>query len=169
MDPSGVPLTSAQLFEVAEQIERSGAEFYRWAASILPAGDLRGLMLDLAQMEAGHIRVFEHLRAAAALAPQAPSAASEDALLYLRALADEQIFQLRRSPLERLGGLHSTDAVLALALQFERDSVAYYVGLRKLATDPETDAQVELVLDEELKHVSLLAHWYRKLAPAPKG
>jgi hypothetical protein len=58
-----VPPTADEIFEMAEQIERNGARFYRRAAQGFTDSRGRQLMLDLATMEDQHEKVFAGMRA----------------------------------------------------------------------------------------------------------
>ena len=52
-----------EIFEMAEQIERNGEEFYRKMAESISDAQVSQLFLDLAAMEAEHEKVFASMRA----------------------------------------------------------------------------------------------------------
>ena len=52
-----------EMFEMAEQIERNGAKFYRRAAEQIKTPDSRKLLLELADMEDKHEKTFIQMRA----------------------------------------------------------------------------------------------------------
>ena len=52
-----------EIFQIAEQIERNGAQYYRIAADVLKQPDQKQLVLDLAAMEDEHERTFASMRA----------------------------------------------------------------------------------------------------------
>ncbi|MCJ7775532.1 MAG: rubrerythrin, partial [Desulfobulbaceae bacterium] len=52
-----------EIFEMAEQIERNGARFYRKMAENISDKSIRELLLDFAAMEDDHERVFASMRA----------------------------------------------------------------------------------------------------------
>ena len=51
-----------EVFEIAEQIERNGAAFYRKAAGLFDQPQLVRMFLDLARWEAKHEEVFASMR-----------------------------------------------------------------------------------------------------------
>ncbi|MFC2170988.1 ferritin family protein, partial [Calditrichota bacterium] len=51
-----------EVFEMAEQIERDGADFYRKAAAHVDVEEGKTLLLELASMEDDHEVVFAKLR-----------------------------------------------------------------------------------------------------------
>ena len=52
-----------EVFEMAEQIERNGAKFYRKAAENIADADEKKLLIHLAEMEDDHEKTFKTLRA----------------------------------------------------------------------------------------------------------
>ncbi len=57
-----ITFSADEIFEIAEQIERNGANFYRKAAESAE-GDNRNLLLRLAKMEDDHEKIFATMRA----------------------------------------------------------------------------------------------------------
>ena len=86
--------TADDVFEMAEQLERNGDQFYREAAKNTDNPEYKKLLVGLAEMEVQHEKTFVDLRSElsgnektlTAFDPQNESA------LYLRALADTKVF-----------------------------------------------------------------------------
>ena len=82
------------IFEMAEQLERNGAKFYRTAAEGVKDPVAQELLLGLAAMEVEHEKTFAFLRSE--LSKQEKTATVFDpegeATLYLRALAETRVF-----------------------------------------------------------------------------
>ena len=82
------------IFEMAEQMERNGATFYRKAAEgdIDPAN--KEFLLGLAEMEVAHEKTFKAMRTELAAQEKAATVFDPqgEAALYLRALADTRVF-----------------------------------------------------------------------------
>ncbi|MEJ2100621.1 MAG: ferritin family protein, partial [Desulfobacterales bacterium] len=83
-----------EVFEMAEQIERNGAKFYRDAAKSVADPSNKDLLSGLAQMEEAHEKTFKSMRSELTSAEKASTVfdPSGEASLYLRALADTRIF-----------------------------------------------------------------------------
>jgi rubrerythrin len=148
-----------EVFEMAEQIERNGARFYRRAADNFSDEELQEMLRELAEMEDEHERTFRELRQRLTGGDSAPTVFDPDnkAVLYLQALADRRVFDVTEEPAETLSGQESPAAVLRQALQLERDSIAFYVGLRKVTPQQWGREKIDWIIDEEFSHVSLLS------------
>ncbi|MHC4072124.1 MAG: ferritin-like domain-containing protein [Planctomycetota bacterium] len=57
-----VTISVFDVFEIAEQIERNGAKFYRRAAEISDDPDAHKMFLRLAEWEVEHERIFAHMK-----------------------------------------------------------------------------------------------------------
>ncbi|MHC4125863.1 MAG: ferritin family protein, partial [Planctomycetota bacterium] len=57
-----ITFNADEIFEMAEEIERNGAKFYRKAAEKTSDKETRSLLGNLAEMEDGHLKVFEEMR-----------------------------------------------------------------------------------------------------------
>ena len=51
-----------EVFEMAEEIERNGARFYREAAAKAANREVKEMFLGMASMEDGHLRTFQEMR-----------------------------------------------------------------------------------------------------------
>ena len=58
----GITFTADEIFEMAEKIEKNGAEFYREAAEKATDKDTKQMLLDMAVMEQGHLETFQDMR-----------------------------------------------------------------------------------------------------------
>ncbi|HRS71257.1 MAG TPA: ferritin family protein, partial [Anaerohalosphaeraceae bacterium] len=57
-----ITFNADEIFEMAEEIERNGAAFYREAAAKASREDIKKMLLDLAAMEEGHEQTFAQMR-----------------------------------------------------------------------------------------------------------
>ena len=127
----GMPFNADEVFEMAEQIERNGAKFYRKAAAKLP--EVGQLLLKLAEMEDQHEITFADMRKelSGTELEQQVFDPDDEAQMYLRVMADGHIFNVKADPAEKLAGVNTSQDVLKMALGVERDSIAFYVGLKE--------------------------------------
>ena len=152
----GMPFNADEVFEMAEQIERNGSKFYRKAAGKFPA--LRKLLLDLAVMEDKHEKIFAAMRTELS-GEEAESPVFDpdgEAQMYLRVMADGQVFNLKADPAEKLADVETAEDLLKMAMGVERDSIAFYVGLRESVSRKAGRDKVEGIIREEMKHVAVL-------------
>ena len=57
------PFSADEIFEVAEQLERNGAKFYRDASAKVSDADAKALLNQLATMEDDHLKTFQDMKA----------------------------------------------------------------------------------------------------------
>lgn len=151
-----MPFNADEVFEMAEQIERNGAKFYRAAAKKLP--DLSKLLLDLAQMEDEHEETFKALRTEL-LGEEVEAPVYDpdnEAHKYLRVMADGHVFDLKADPLEQLADKQTPEDILKMAMGAERDSIAFYVGLKDFVSQRAGKDKVEGIIKEEMDHIATL-------------
>ncbi len=143
-----------EIFEMAEQIERNGALFYRKAAESVddPAG--KKLLLDFAAMEDVHEKTFAALRkdlvekdkAATTFDPEG------EAALYLRALADARVF------FEKKIDTSSMKEILMAAILAEKDSIVFYLGMKEMVPEKFGKTKIDAIIKEEMSHIKLLSN-----------
>jgi len=151
-----------EIFEMAEQIERNGAKFYRRAAEGAKAPKSRQLLLDLAAMEDDHERIFAAMRAdmlkEGQMATVDPAFDPEGlAALYLRAMADGHVFNMRVDPSERLTGKETMEYILQTAIGLEKDSIVFYLGMKEMVPERLGKGKVDDIIKEEMSHITLLS------------
>ncbi len=151
-----VTFNADEVFEMAEQIERSGAKFYREAAQKASDQQTKEMFLNMASMEDTHLRTFEEMRTELSNREKGSTVFDpyDEAAMYLQALADSKGFEGMRSPTEKLTGQESTQELLEIAIGAEKNSVLYYVGLKDLVSARAGRDKVEAIIKEEVRHVA---------------
>ena len=152
-----MPFNADEVFEMAEQIERNGARFYRAAAKKIP--DVRQVFSDLAAMEDEHEEIFAAMRAELSGIEVDPPVFDPDgkAQMYLRVMADEHVFNIKADPVERLAGQETPEDVLKMAIGLEKDSIAFYVGLKGAVSRRAGKDKIEDIIKEEISHIATLS------------
>jgi rubrerythrin len=152
----GVTFNADEVFEMAEEIERNGAKFYREAAANTAGKDLKDMFLHLAAMEDGHLKTFQQMRKE--LAAQEKEATAFDpyneAALYLQTMAGAKGSEGMKAPSVKLTGNESAQELLEIAIGAEKNSVLFYVGLKDLVSAQAGRDKVEAIIREEVKHVA---------------
>ncbi len=150
------PFSADEVYEMAEEIEQNGAKFYRGSAEKFP--DLKELFLELASMEDEHLMTFKAMRSELSEGESQQPVFDPDgeAHLYLRAMADGHVFDVKSDPMERLGGVESPQDVIKAALQVEKDSVAFYAGLKEYVARQAGKEKVDAIIKEEFRHIGQL-------------
>ncbi len=159
-------LNADEVFKIGVEIEANGREFYGTAANRLPAGPAADLCRTLASWEQTHIELFERLRR------DLPTTAREGGAFdptgelagYVKALADTHVFATKAGTVSLAEKCKTGIEVLDLALTFEKDSVALYTAMKKIVDPSEGQAEIDKLIDEELRHISILSTEKAKLA-----
>jgi len=141
-----------EILEMAEQIERNGAAFYRKAAEGISDSQNRELLLELAQMEDEHEKTFASLRAQLSEVEKTSALFDPEGetVFYLRALADTRVF------FEKKTDTASLEEILKEALTAEKDSIVFYLGMKELVPEKYGKEKIDSIIKEEMGHIKLL-------------
>ena len=155
----GIVFNADEIFEMAEQIERNGARFYRKAAE--PAGNARAreMLLALATWEERHEKTFASMRKELTDKERGEMTYDPEgeAAQYLRTMADGRVFDLRGDPSKRLTGKENLQEILQRAIGLERDSVLFYLGMKEIIPERLGKGRIDGIIKEEMRHISVLS------------
>lgn len=153
-----ITFNADEIFEIAEQIERNGATFYREAAGNAADADVKAMLLDLAAMEDGHELTFSQMRKELSDAEKESNVFDPDneVAQYLQTMADFHGTEGKVSTTEKLSGNESLAEVLKIALQAEKNSIAFYVGIKDMMANKDSKDRVQAIIIEEMAHVSTI-------------
>lgn len=143
-----------EIFEMALEIERNGAKFYRSAAENISDSDKKQLLLQLAAMEDEHEETFNKMKkqlstdekVVATFDPQG------DAEGYLRALADTRVFY------EKKIDNTSLKEIFKAAITAEKDSIVFYLGMKDVVPAHLGRNRLDDIIKEEMDHIRLLSN-----------
>lgn len=154
----GIRFNADEIFEMAEQIERNGAKFYREAAENCSDAETKKMLVDFAVMEEGHVQTFQQMRSELGEAEKAETTYDPDheAAMYLKTMAEAHGSEGKVSPTVKLSGDETIEEIIKIALNAEKESVVFYVGLKVLVSEKAGADKVESVIHEELLHIALL-------------
>ena len=155
-----VPFSASEVFDIAVDIERDGAAFYRKAAGYAPDEETREELCQLAEMEDAHEVTFTGLK------KQIVGEQSDvdwfdpngEAAGYLKNFASGQVFDMTVPPLEMLPEDPSIRDILNMALRREGDSVLFFTGISNALPDGEATDAIDAIIKQEMGHVTLLSN-----------
>ena len=158
-----MPFNADEIFEMAEQIERNGAKFYRAAAKKMPAA--KQALLELASMEDQHLKTFADMRTKLSAAEQETLVFDPDgqAQMYLRVMADGHVFDVKTDPAEQLTAEETAQDILRMAIGLEKDSIVFYTGLKECVSRKAGKDRVEAIIAEEMGHIGKITRMMRDL------
>jgi rubrerythrin len=142
-----------EVFEMAEQMERNGAKFYRDAAENTADASNKEMLIGLSKMEEAHEKMFESMRAELKAAEKASTVfdPSGEAGVYLRALVDSRVF------FEKEIDVTSMVEILKSAIEAEKDSIVFYLGMKEAVPENLGKDRIEAIIKEEMGHIRMLS------------
>jgi rubrerythrin len=141
-----------EIFEMAVQIEKNGEKFYQESARKVKDAEAKDLLTRLADMEIEHQKVFSGMRSALSEADKKAMTfdPTSEAGLYLASLADTKVFFGKDIDTSKLEGIFKA------ALLAEKDSIAFYLGMKDLVPTGSGKSKLEDIIKEEMRHIRLL-------------
>ena len=160
-----ITFNADEIFEMAEEMERNGARFYRKAAQNASDDQAKRMLLDMASMEDGHLGTFEQMRKELSGNEKAETVYDPDnqAALYLQTMADSHGYEGRINPRQQLTGNETTKEILEIALNSEKESVVFYFGIKSFVPARAGRDKVEAIILEELNHITTLLNKLKSL------
>jgi len=147
-----------EVFEMAQEMERVGARYYRRAAQGSLEDSTTKLLLILAKMEDKHLQVFSDMREVfrAEEHPSEMFDPDSEAAAYLREFVERRVFN-EADPEKTLTGREDARTVLKTALRMEQDSILFYTGLREMVPSRLGQDRVQGIIKEEMKHMAMIS------------
>ena len=147
-----------KIFEIAKNMELDSAQFYRQAAEKISNDDIKQVLLDLAAMEDGHLKIFEQMRKEFSEPNKNKNLLATDnqVALYLKSMASNRAGERIKNLLERLSGNETIKEILDVAIEGEKASMLFYIGLKELVPNMANKDQIETIIKEEFSHLVAL-------------
>lgn len=155
-----------EVFDMAVDIERRAAVFYRKAAENSHDAKAIEMFLRLSEMEKGHEQTFLEMRRGLTAEDREPAAFDPEgeAAYYLQALAAAHTLEGKAGMLTEFTGYERPEMVYKLAIEAERTSIAFYVGIKEFVPSPAAKEKVQIIIREEMAHLVSLTKALESLA-----
>jgi rubrerythrin len=148
-----------EIFEIGVNIEKNGQAFYTAAMEAAKDSATKKFLGELAEWESTHVQIFQNL--ADALPPHATESTTYDPngelAMYLKATADTHVFGPGADGAKIAAMCKTARDVIRTALEFEKDSIVFYSAMRKAVSPELGQAEVDRLIEEELKHIVMLS------------
>ena len=143
-----------EILEMAEQIEKNVYLFYKKAANDVAGAEIKKFLLELAEMEVGHEKIFIELKSqlTAKEKEEVVFDPNEETGAYLQALADTRVFY------EKEIDTTSPEEVLKAAIIAEKDSIVFYLGMKDMVPAEHGKAMIDNIIKEEMKHIQVISN-----------
>ncbi len=141
------------IFQIAEQLERNGAAFYRKASESVENEEAKQFLLKLAAMEDDHEKTFQQMRQELTAGEKQATVFDPEgeSMAYLKALADTRVF------FEKEIDTSSMEAILKDAIVAEKDSIVFYLGMKEAVPEAKGKGRLDDIIKEEMAHIRLLS------------
>ena len=161
----GITFNANEIFEMAEEMERNGAKFYRQAAQDTIDEGTKQMLLGMADMEDGHLKTFQEMRKQLSRREKGWTIFDPDnqSALYLQAMADAHGYEGKITPTKALIGNETPKKIIEIALNAEYESVVFYFGLKSFVSEKAGKDKVEAIVIEELSHITTLLNKLKSL------
>ena len=145
-------------------LERNGEAVYRRAIKQVSRPGLASLLEWMADEEVKHARWFSNMKNAFASGSQNPIGEEMSQELF-KDLLDKQTFSLKNTDFSQV---HRTSDMIAIFIEFEKDTVLFYEMLEPFIEDGDTLEQLKEIIAEENRHIERLQELLeRKAEVAP--
>jgi rubrerythrin len=160
-----IDFNADEIFQLGIQIETNGKQFYETVARNTLDPSVRDLFSELSKWESEHQQLFQNLRKAL------PDSAKREILfdpqgefsLYMQAMAESHVF-IKNKDIHGLASKCKTpQEALDLAIIFEKDSVVFFATMKRVLPEHLGKDKMDLLINEEIKHISILAQEKREL------
>ena len=154
-----IGLSALEIFDIAEQIEESGAIFYRKAAGLFDNPQTKKIFLQLADWEVKHKKLFSDMSKRLIESKTFERVEKANDLSLLAGLS---VFAIRPNPQDIFSGREDEVAIIKSAIEKEKDSVVFYSGLKEYVPDIADKETIDKVIKEEIHHIGILGRLYRR-------
>jgi rubrerythrin len=129
------------------------------AHNLIQDPDVQKLFSDLAREEVEHKNRIGSLKARLPSDINPPTVADPENELemYVKAMADQHVFRSCGALNVQLDQIKDVQDALKLALQFEKDSVIFFLGMQEATCEGRDRDVINLLLKEEQGHVRRLS------------
>ncbi len=143
-----------EVFQMAIEIEKRGAAFYRAASDFFDDPVIKALLKGLSEMELEHEREFASLRESMTQDRAYANGYDPDgvAAAYLGSLTSGEVFD--RAVF--FTGSETVEEVLRKGIEAEKNSIILYNGLKGVVPDELGRDRVDRIIREEMKHLVVL-------------
>ena len=146
--------SGSEIVEIGIRIEKNGRDFYTALAG--QSKDIRAqeVFKFLAGEEEKHIKVFQGILEKAD-SPKGEGQVSDDYFAYMNALASEHVFTKENTGRAIASAIRNDNEALAKAIIFEKESIIFYEGIKKIVPDSERKI-IDYLIEQEKGHLKEL-------------
>ena len=150
--------STVEVLEIAQDMELDGKTFYLEAAARVKDKEIKTLLMDLADWEQKHYELFsEMLKKIIGTAGQEIVDPDDEASLYINAIVSGSVYDKNQDVESLIAECVTEMDYLNSALRLEKDSIAYYLGLKEMVSAQEGKTVIDDIIKEEMSHIRVLS------------
>ncbi len=167
-----------EIFGIAIDIEKNGIQFYEQARAAAIRDSVKEIFAELKAQEEQHLRELEQMRAELPESAKRPTdydpaddvyrKREEEVEQYIRDTADMNVFRKPEHVEQYISEMDRVEDALRLAIQFEKDSITFYLILKDLTEEDKGKAFVDGILAGEKEHLKRLSRELREAVGCEK-
>lgn len=147
--------SGSEIVEIAIQIEKNGKDFYDMLADKAKKVKAKEIFRYLSTEEEKHIAVFQGLLNGVQKY-EPPESYPGEYFAYMSTLAGEYVFTRENMGAEIAKKTPTDKAAINLGIGFEKDSIIFYEGVKKII--PEYDLKtIDALITQEQHHLQILS------------
>lgn len=142
-----------EVTQMAINIEKQGYEFYMNVAKNATSEKAKAIFLLLAEQEKKHIDMFTNLSNVLKDMDSMDDSYlfDENVSLYIEALTDNEVF--KETQTGRVSNIISSKEAIKEGIQAEKNSILFYTEILNNTKATDVKSVLELLIEEEKKHV----------------
>jgi rubrerythrin len=156
--------TLAEVYDLGIRIEKNGEKFYRDALRQTWSKPIADMLKQLAEEEVKHVEFFVKRMDALKQKRENPFL-DEMNTAMLKDILGSQTFSLKEADVSKL---RSVEELVALAIEFEKDTILFYEMIGSFITDEEASRELKEIIEEEERHVRLFETYGDKEIHLPR-
>ncbi len=155
---------ATEVFRIAMEIKDRCVAFYEKAQGVIQDSEVKQLFGALAREETEHKARIENLKARVPAGGWTPAVSDpeQELDLYIKMMADQHVLSSTDELDAQLAQVKSARDALRLALQLEKDSVIFFLGMQEATCEGKDRDLLALLIKEEQDHVRRLSLQARK-------
>lgn len=156
---------ASEVFRIAVEIKENCMTFYEKAQRVIKDPEVKKLFEDLVREEMEHKTKIESLKGKLPGGAWTPTVSDpeHELDLYIKMMADQHMFSSAEELDTQLADVKDSKDALKLALQFEKDSVIFFLGMQEATCEGKDRDLITLLIKEEQDHVRRLSLQTRRV------
>lgn len=150
-----------EIVEIAVGIEKNGYAFYDETLKNAKSTKVKELLTYLRNEEAEHTKAFQRLYGL--IGPEAGPYGDEEALRYMKSLADSRVFSDTNELMSRARQAKDEKEMLRLAVGFEKESLLFFYGVLEWV-EPDEKQIIWEMIEEEKGHLEKILEMLKTIS-----